>query len=117
MESLLKFPQPKKLKTPQITSAIEDNKYMAHDFPSLTLNRRQLCDLELILNGGFAPLDGFMKQADYENVLQNMRLSNGTLWPIPITLDVDHQFAQRIKTGDEIALRDEEGLPDWQFYK
>jgi sulfate adenylyltransferase len=82
----------------------------ALSFPSYTLNQRQLCDLELILNGGFAPLTGFMNQADYESVLSNMRLANGVLWPMPITLDVDKNFADTLQAGSEVALRDTEGL-------
>ena len=85
-------------------------KQAALSFPSYTLNQRQLCDLELLLNGGFAPLTGFMNQADYESVLEKMRLADGTLWPMPITLDVDRAFADTLQTGTEVALRDAEGL-------
>lgn len=81
-----------------------------HDLPSLTLSQRQVCDLELILNEGFAPLTGFMCQADYERVLSEMRLASGALWPMPITLDVDKAYAEQVQLGDEIALRDTEGL-------
>lgn len=80
------------------------------ELPSWTLSQRQLCDLELLLNGGFAPLTGFMNQADYESVLDNMRLADGSLWPMPITLDIDEEFAASLEKGDEIALRDTEGL-------
>lgn len=59
--------------------------------PSLTLNDRQLCDLELLLNGGFSPLDGFLNQKDYEAVVGEMRLQNGFLWTMPITLDVSRE--------------------------
>ncbi len=79
--------------------------------PSVTLNDRQLCDLELLLTGGFSPLEGFMGRGDYESVLENMRLSDGTLWPIPITLDVSEEFAENINEGDGILLRDREGFP------
>lgn len=81
-----------------------------HELPSWTLSQRQVCDLELLLNGGFAPLTGFMTQQDYEGVLSQMRLADGTLWPMPINLDVDQGFAETINMGDEIALRDPEGL-------
>ncbi|KAJ3211950.1 Sulfate adenylyltransferase [Dinochytrium kinnereticum] len=89
--------------------------------PSVTLNERQLCDLELLLNGGFSPLEGFMNRADYESVLAKMRLADGTLWPMPITLDISSQqlFYNRadvlgisqitslgLKNGSRIALRD-----------
>lgn len=93
-----------------IPSLIEQHKITAQSLPSYTLNQRQLCDLELLLNGGFAPLTGFMNQADYNSVLDTMRLSDGTLWPMPITLDVDRQYAATLKKGSEIALRDPEGL-------
>src|SRR5689334_4987718 len=67
------------------------------DFPSWDLTPRQVCDLELLMNGGFSPLTGFMGRKDYESVCNNMRLANGTLWPIPITLDVTEAFAQTLK--------------------
>ena len=74
------------------------------------LSPRQLCDLELITNGAFAPLTGFQSQADYESVLTTMRLTDGALWPIPITLDVPETFAKSIDTGETIGLRDAEGV-------
>ncbi|MFC1481664.1 bifunctional sulfate adenylyltransferase/adenylylsulfate kinase [Candidatus Neomarinimicrobiota bacterium] len=80
-------------------------------YPSLKLNDRQLCDLELLLNGGFSPLEGFISKADYESVVAEMRLANGALWPIPITLDVSADFAATITTGDKVVLRDHEGFP------
>ncbi len=79
-------------------------------FISLDLNQRQLCDLELLLNGGFAPLTTFMGRKDYESVCETMRLKDGTLWPMPITLDVGDQFAGKIKIDQKIALRDLEGV-------
>lgn len=89
---------------------IEEYKYAAHELFSLALTQRQLCDLELLLNGGFYPLQGFMNKADYEEVIYRGRLHDGSLWPIPITLDIEASFAERIKSGEEIALRDTEGL-------
>jgi len=85
-------------------------KKAAIDYPSWDLNERQLCDLELLLNGGFSPLEGFLGRADYERVLAEMRVGSGLLWPIPITLDVSEAFAAGIGTGATIALRDPEGL-------
>lgn len=81
------------------------------DAPSLDLSERHICDLELLLNGGFSPLTTFMNQADYESVVRDMRLADGTLWPMPITLDVSAEFAENLAKGDTIALRDKEGVP------
>ena len=77
---------------------------------SWDLSERQLCDLELLMNGGFSPLEGFLGQADYEAVISGMRLANGILWPIPITLDVTPAFADKVELGETIDLRDREGV-------
>lgn len=93
-----------------LTEEIEDYKSLALSLPSYTLNQRQLCDLELILNQGFAPLSGFLNQADYYSVLEHSRLADGSLWPMPITLDVSAEWAKTLQPGDKLALRDPEGL-------
>jgi sulfate adenylyltransferase len=86
-------------------------KAQSRDFPSWDLTPRHIRDLELLLNGGFSPLRGFMNMADYEGVCHNMRLTSGLLWPIPITLDVSESFAKGLKQGSsKIALRDAEGV-------
>lgn len=85
-------------------------KEKAKNYPSWDLTARQLCDIELLLNGAFSPLEGFMGKADYTAVLKDMRLADGSLWPMPITLDVSEEFAAGIKSGDTIALRDPEGV-------
>ncbi len=77
---------------------------------SWDLTPRQLCDLELLLNGGFSPLKGFMMRADYESVCSSMRLADKTLWPIPITLDVPEELAGKVGPGVSLALRDAEGV-------
>lgn len=74
------------------------------------LNPRQLCDLELLLNGGFHPLQGFLNEADYESVLDRMQLVSGELWPMPITLDVPSHIASQLSVGQMITLCDQEGL-------
>ncbi|AMD19258.1 HBR357Wp [Eremothecium sinecaudum] len=75
------------------------------------LTKRQLCDVELILNGGFSPLDGFLSETDYLSVVENLRLSNGLVWTIPITLDVDKEFADSIASGDRITLLQDNEIP------
>ncbi len=76
---------------------------------SVKLNKRQISDLEMIATGAFSPLEGFMCKEDYLNVLHNMRLANGIVWPIPITLAVDEQEAKRFEIGEDICLLDEFG--------
>lgn len=90
--------------------AVEAEKTRARDIPSWDLSMRQLCDLEMLLNGAFSPLEGFMGVADYNAVLENMRLVDGVLWPMPITLDVTEKFADSVEPGVRIALRDHEGV-------
>jgi sulfate adenylyltransferase len=86
-------------------------KAASRDFPSWDLTPRQICDLEMLLNGGFSPLTGFMNKADYESVCSDMRLSSGLLWPMPITLDVTEAFAKTLQSGStKVALRDAEGV-------
>jgi sulfate adenylyltransferase len=85
-------------------------KIEAGNLPSWDLTPRQICDLELLMNGGFHPLKGFMGQADYDGVVEKMRLADGSLFPIPITLDVPEAFAEKVAPGQDIALRDQEGV-------
>ncbi|NGQ90608.1 bifunctional sulfate adenylyltransferase/adenylylsulfate kinase [Rhodobacter sp. HX-7-19] len=85
-------------------------KHEAGNLPSWDLTPRQVCDLELLMNGGFHPLKGFQSEADYNGTVENMRTADGTLWPIPVTLDVSQAFADKIEPGQDIALRDQEGV-------
>lgn len=83
---------------------------LANTLPEWSLTPRQLCDIELILNGGFSPLTGFMTEADYDSVLTDMRLANGLLWSMPITLDVNQETAEKAKEAGQLTLRDQEGV-------
>jgi sulfate adenylyltransferase len=76
----------------------------------INLTSRQICDVEMICNGGFTPLKGFLNQKDYQSVCKDMRLSDGTLWPMPVTLDVGEKTAKSLKKGDNVELRDLEGV-------
>ena len=80
----------------------------AETLPALVLTERHLCDLELILNGGFSPLEGFMNEEDYNGVVKNLRLANGSLFSMPICLDVTEKTIELrgIKPGARITLRD-----------
>jgi sulfate adenylyltransferase len=80
------------------------------NLPDIALNARQLCDLELLANGAFSPLTGFMTRSDYESVVDRMRLQNGLLWPLPICLDVSEVQARSLEAGQSVALRDPEGF-------
>jgi sulfate adenylyltransferase len=82
----------------------------AAGLPSWDLTPRQICDIELLMNGGFHPLKGFLVEDDYDSVVDRMRLADGTLWPVPVTLDVSANFAKSVDLGSDIALRDQEGV-------
>jgi len=79
-------------------------------WPTWDLTPRQLCDLELLLVGGFSPLRGFMSRTDYEAACCQMRLGDGTLWPVPVTLDVSEELVRSVRVGNMVALRDPEGV-------
>ncbi len=80
---------------------------LSHDanrLPSVRLSDRSVCDLELLAVGAFSPLDRFMGQADHQSVLDTMRLTNGCVFPMPITLPIDDDV--QVEVGQEVALRD-----------
>ena len=98
---------------PELYVSYESAQKLKHEAAALVswdLTPRQVCDLELLMNGGFNPLKGFMAQADYDGVVKDMRMADGTLWPIPITLDISEKFAETVQPGQDIALRDAEGV-------
>ena len=82
----------------------------SRDWASWDLTPRQLCDMELLLCGAFSPLSGFMGRADYQRVCQEMRLADGTFWPLPVALDVSEQLARALEPGAPLCLRDPEGV-------
>src|SRR5215212_4490394 len=71
--------------------------------PVIRLNAREISDLELIANGAFSPLEGFLNEADYHSVIEQMRLANGTPWSIPVTLSVSQTEAAHLIEGEDIA--------------
>jgi len=88
----------------------EELRELSRELPSWDLTPRQLCDLEILLTGGFSPLEGFMIRKDADAVAAGMRLADGTLWSIPITLDVTEAVAASVEKGGALALRDPEGV-------
>ena len=92
------------------SARVEDIRAESRDWVSHDVTPRQLCDLELLLNGGFSPLSGFMTSSDHNAVCADTRLADGTLWPMPITLDVPEATADKLSTGFPLALRDAEGV-------
>jgi sulfate adenylyltransferase len=85
-------------------------KEISLNLPEITLNDRQLCDLELLATGVFSPLDGFMTRSDFESVLDRMRLQSNVLWPLPICLGISGTKARTLEVGQSVALRDHEGF-------
>src|ERR1044071_8490882 len=83
----------------------EDMRVKAASLPRVQLSARNVCDLELLATGGFSPLSSFMNRADYDRVLEEMRLSSGVLFPLPITLTVNKDAS--IKLDSELALADQ----------
>src|SRR5438445_9622769 len=79
-------------------------------FPSWDLTDRQVCDLELLLNGAFSPLRGFLGEKAYRSVCSDMRLPDGTIWPVPVVLDLTEEASAALHAGDKLALRDSEGV-------
>lgn len=88
---------------------LEQAKAAAQQLPQVTLSSRERGDLIMLGIGGFTPIDGFMNQADWQSVCDNMTLSNGVFWPIPITLSTDTATADSLSEGQEVALVDEAG--------
>lgn len=76
---------------------------------SITLTAYQQCDLEMIGMGAMSPLEGFMGEVDYHSVCDDMRLTDGNVWPIPITCAVDQATADKVGVGDRVALSDNMG--------
>ncbi len=85
-------------------------KDIAMSLSDITLNDRQLCDLELIATGAFSPLEGFMTRSDYESVLDRMRLQSDVFWSIPICLSISDTQVRTLEAGQSIAIRDAEGF-------
>lgn len=88
----------------------EQLKVESESFPAVTLSQRQQCDLEMLLNGALSPLTGFMTESVYNSVINETRLPDGVLWPMPYYLDISEQQAEGIEVGTHLALRDTEGF-------
>ncbi len=90
----------------------KDKEILLEKVPTLhkvKINAREISDLDMIASGALSPLEGFMGLKDYENVVDNMRLANGTPWSLPITLAVTDEEADPLKIGEDVALTDESG--------
>ena len=72
------------------------------------MTSREMCDLLMLSMGAYTPLDGFLGQADWQSVCTDMKLENGTFWPIPITLSVSESEANLLKPGNEVTLIEDE---------
>ena len=90
-------------------AALSAAEKLAGTLPSITLSLREQFDLEMIGNGAFSPLIGFMGKADFDSVCKNIRLANGTVWPIPVTLCPPDNTVASINVGGKYALKDDKG--------
>lgn len=91
--------------------AREESLEKAEHLKRLAIDDKAISDLELIAVGALSPLTGFMRKADYEAVVANMRLANGLVWTIPITLAVNEDFAHALKPNEEILLTTQDDYP------
>jgi sulfate adenylyltransferase len=89
--------------------AAKDATASAGSLPSITLSAREQGDLEMIAIGAFSPLTGFMGRKDFASVSKDMRLADGTVWPIPVTLSPADDVAAKVKEGQKVALKDDDG--------
>jgi sulfate adenylyltransferase len=76
----------------------------AKSLPKVSISSREFSDIIMMGTGSFSPLDGFMLKKDYDNVVEDMHLNNGVLWPIPVTLAVTEDQSSKIKEGDRVVL-------------
>lgn len=82
----------------------------ADSLKGITVSQRVITDLELISIGAMSPLDGFMKEKDYKSVVESMKLADGLPWSLPIKLPVSTEEASSLKEGEDIVLKDENGI-------
>jgi sulfate adenylyltransferase len=99
--------------TPRLSSPEERDRWLeaAPQLPSVALTAREVSDLECLAVGAFSPLEGFIGQKDYESVVAEMRLSSGLVWSLPVTLAATAEEALRIRSADNLVLRDPAGEP------
>ena len=95
----------RQLPTAQREAALQEARHL----PQIVLSPLSISDIELLGNGAYTPLTGFLNKADYESVVDTMHLTNGSVWSIPITLPVDREFANSIKDGQRVALAEPDG--------
>lgn len=86
---------------PELYVSYESAQRMSSELVGHDLSPRRICDLELEMNGGVNPLKGFLTEADHNGVVENMRLADGALWQMPITQDVDEDFADTAASGQD----------------
>lgn len=86
---------------------LKNVEHKASELTSIRVSRRVLCDLEMLAIGAFSPLKGFVAKKDYESIVENMRLANGLIWTIPITLQINDEDFKNIKNQNKISLKND----------
>src|ERR1700742_83523 len=92
-------------------AAAEGARREAKGLVGIRLSPREQGDLELLASGALSPLTGFMGEADYRSVVEKLRLADGTVWPIPVTLAPSAEVVAKISVGDQVALLDSADRP------
>lgn len=93
----------------EVSSEVKNRIEDSGDYQAITLDTRRLCDLNLLGNGGYSPLKGFLGEKDYQTVLSDMRLSDGTVWPLPVVLPVSEEEWNEVTPTEDLLLENSDG--------